>query len=225
MSKTNKHQSTAGESVGKTLSSAEQFFEQHKNTLFYILIAIVAVVAIYFAYTKLYKEPLREEARGQMFLAEQSFARDSFALALNGDGNAFGFLQIEEEYGSNAGKALPFYIGVCQLHLGQYNEAISSLKKYNGKDEVIAARALCCIGDAYVELNDYKSAYDYFMKAANYRDNAYAVQYLMKAALVCEEMGNTAEALKIYQRIKVDYSQTTEGRDIDKYIGRLNPTI
>jgi tetratricopeptide (TPR) repeat protein len=224
MSKT-KAQIDPEEKVEKTLSGAEQLLEKHKNTLLYVFGALVAVVGIYIGYQKLYQEPLHEEAFGQMFTAEQYFRVDSFALALNGDGNAYGFLQIKDEYGSNAGKSLPFYIGVCQLRLGQYEEAIASLKSYSGNDEITAAIALACIGDAYVELNNLPAAYDYFVKAANYRDNDYAARYLMIAALVSEEQGNAAEALKLYERVKINYSNTAEGREIDKYIARLNPVI
>ena len=185
MSKINRHsQADPEEKVEKTLSSAEQFLEKYKNILFYALGALVLAAVIYLSYQELYKKPLREEALGQMFQAEQYFRTDSFALALNGDGNAYGFLQIADEYGSNAGKSLPFYIGICQLHLGQYEEAIASLKKYDGNDEITAARALACIGDAYAELGDLPAAYNYFTKAANYRDNDYAARYLIKAALI-----------------------------------------
>ncbi|MDR2801655.1 MAG: tetratricopeptide repeat protein [Prevotellaceae bacterium] len=224
MSKTNRNsQADPEEKVEKTLGSAEQFLEKHKNNLLYALGALVLVAVIYLGYQELYKKPLHEEALGQMFQAEQYFRTDSFALALNGDGNAYGFLQIADEYGSNAGKSLSFYTGICQLRLGQYEEAIASLKKYDGNDEITAARALACIGDAYAELGDLPSAYDYFIKAANYRDNDYAARYLMKAALISEEQGNTADALKLYERVKINYSNTAEGREVDKYIARLNP--
>ena len=224
MSKTNRHsQADPEEKVEKTLSSAEQLLEKYKNILLYALGALVLAAIVYLSYQELYKKPLHEEALGQMFQAEQYFRTDSFALALNGDGNAYGFLQIADEYGRNAGKSLPFYTGICQLYLGQYEEAIASLKKYNGDDEITAARALACIGDAYAELGDLSSAYDYFTKAANYRNNDYAARYLMKAALISEEQGNTADALKLYERVKINYANTAEGREIDKYIARLNP--
>ncbi|MDR3132726.1 MAG: hypothetical protein LBU42_01715 [Prevotellaceae bacterium] len=224
MSKINrKSQADPEEKVEKTLSSAEQFLEKYKNILLYVLGALILATVIWLSYQELYKKPLQEEALGQMFQAEQYFRADSFALALHGDGNAYGFLQIADEYGSNAGKSLPFYTGICQLHLGQYEEAIASLKKYAGNDEITAARALSCIGDAYAELGNLPSAYDYFIKAANYRDNDYAARYLIKAALISEEQGNTANALKLYERIKIDYSNTAESREVDKYIARLNP--
>ncbi|MDR1680573.1 MAG: tetratricopeptide repeat protein [Prevotellaceae bacterium] len=209
------------QAVGRTLSKAEQFLEKHKNTLLYALIAVVAVISVYFGYQRLYKVPLQDEARGQMFMAEQYFRVDSFALALNGDGNAYGFLQIRDEYGSHAGKILPFYIGCCQLHLGQYEEAIASLQSYKGTDEIVAARALACIGDAYAELGNLDEACSWFLKAANFRDNQYAARYLKKAATIREAQGNTAAALKLYEQIKLNYSQTAEGREVDKFIARL----
>ncbi len=211
--------------VENALGKTEMFLAHHKNTLLYVLIGIVGVAAIIFGYEKLYKEPLKKEAHAQMFTAEQYFRTDSFALALNGDGNAWGFNQIIDEYGSKAGKVVYFYAGVCQLQTGQYREAIENLKKYDAKDEITAARALGCIGDAYVELNELPEAANYFVKAANYRDNAYAPKYLLKAGLVYEELGKTDEAIKVYQQIKDHYAQTTEGREIDKYIARLNPTL
>jgi TolA-binding protein len=225
MSKQHKSQTDPEQSVERTLSTAEQFMEKNKNSLLYIVGALVLIVGGYFVYAKLYKEPLQEEALGQMFVAEQYFRADSFALALNGDGNAYGFMEIKQQYAGNAGKIVDFYIGVCQLHLNQYAEAIESLKNYSGNDELVAARALCCIGDAYWAQGDLQSAHDYFLKAANYRDNDYTPQYLLKVAFVCEESGNTAEALNVYERIKTEYSQTTEGREVDKYIARLNPAI
>jgi TolA-binding protein len=223
MSKKTHPQADPEEKVEKTLGNAEQFLEKYKNALLYVLGALVLAAGIYFSYQELYRKPLHEEALGQMFQAEQYFRADSFALALNGDGNAYGFLQIAEEYGSNAGQSLYFYTGLCQLHLGQYEEAIVSLKKYSGDDEITAARALACIGDAHAELGNLSAAYDYFMKAAAYRDNDYAARYLMKAALISEETGNTADALKLYEKVRTHYSHTADGREIEKYIARLNP--
>ncbi|MDR0295604.1 MAG: tetratricopeptide repeat protein [Prevotellaceae bacterium] len=210
-----------GEAVGQVLSSAEHFFIKYKNVLIYIVVGILAVVLIYFGYTKFYYEAQQEEARSQMFVAEQYFRMDSLALALNGDGNNLGFLQIIDDYGSKAGKMVYFYAGVCQLRLGQYEQAIDNLKKYKVGDEITTARALACIGDAYVNLNNYPEAVNYFLKAADYRDNTYAAGYLLKAGLTYKAMDKPEEALKMYQRIKNDCPQTVEARDIDKYIGEV----
>lgn len=45
-------------------------------------------------------------------------------------------------YGSYTGNAAFFYAGVCELQPGKYEEALSYLNKYNGKDEILKAKAI-----------------------------------------------------------------------------------
>jgi tetratricopeptide (TPR) repeat protein len=213
------------EKVETALSSTEQFLVKYKNYLISGVVAVLLVTAMYFGYKQLYLQPLQEEAQGQMYVAEQYFRMDSLSLALHGDGNHLGFLQIIEEYGDKAGDVVYFYAGLCQYHLGDYMGAIENLKNFEVGDEILTARALGCIGDAYVALEDYTTAVDYFLKAANYRDNAYSARYLLRAGLVYETLNKPDEAIEIYQRIKNHYGQTDEGREVDKYIGRINSTL
>lgn len=215
-----KHVETA--SVAEAVNKSELFLNKYKNVLIYTSLAIIVLIAAGFAYQKFYREPLREEALGQLFTAEQYFRADSFNLALNGDGNALGFKEILDEYGTAAGKAVYFYAGVSALQLGDYEEAIDFLNKYRGKDEIIQARAYCCIGDAYVGLNRLEEALSYFLKAASYKDNLYAAAYYKKAGILYEELDNNDKAIEMYQKIKDDYPASIEAYDIDKYISRLD---
>ncbi len=221
MSKKIKHQDPE-ESVENALNKTEQIIEKHKNTLIYAVVAILAISAIGFAYQHLYRKPLKEEALSQSFIAEQYFRADSFSVALKGDGNALGFSQIIDEYGSAAAKSVYLYAGICELQLGNFNEAISYLKKYKSKDPIMQARALCNIGDAYASLIKNKEALDYYLKAAAHADNIFAAGYLLKAGIMHEELGNKEDAIKIYEDIKVKYPQSMEGYEADKYIARLN---
>ena len=43
----------------------------------------------------------------------------------------------------------------------------------------------------------------------------------MKAASVCEELGENEKALSIYKKVKDIYPNSIEGREIDKYISRI----
>ena len=43
----------------------------------------------------------------------------------------------------------------------------------------------------------------------------------MKAAELYEMEGNYQEALKLYERIKLEYPSSTEGASIGKYIARV----
>lgn len=209
------------EKIAEQVSKTEQFFNENKKTIWGVLAAVVVVGLGILGYQQFIYKPKVAEALSQVYHAENAFANNDFETALNGDGNNLGFAEVASEYGAKAGKAVYFYAGVCELQLGNYSEAINYLKKYNGKDNILAARALACIGDSYVGLEDYASALSYFEKAANKSNNVFSAAYLLKAGAVCEEMGNDAKALEFYKAIKDQYPSSIEGYDIDKYITRI----
>ncbi len=209
------------EAVVEAVSKTEKFFQENGKTLSIICAAFLVVCVAVFCWFKFAYQPKVAEAQGQMAYAEQNFRNADYEVALNGDGNSLGFVQIIDEYGKKAGKAVYFYAGVCELQLGEWEQAIKYLKAYNGKDTILSARADACIGDAYVGLEDYKTALGYFEKAAAAADNVYTAGYLLKAGIVAEELGDNAKALEYYNVILDQYPQSMEAYDVDKYIGRI----
>lgn len=209
------------EKVEEKVSAIEKFFNENKKLIWSCLGVLVLIGLLILSYQKFYLQPKSAEGQAQMFPAEANFRAQEYALALNGDGNVLGFAQIAKEYGSKAGKSVYLYAGICELQLGNYESALSYLKKYNGKDAILAARALGCQGDAYVGLEKYKEALSNFEKAASKTDNIFAASYLLKAAIVCEELGNKEKALSFYKKIKDQYPQSIEGYEVDKYISRI----
>lgn len=209
------------EAVVEAVSKTEKFFQENGKTLSIICAAFLVVFVAVFCWFKFAYQPKVAEAQGQMAYAEQNFRNADYEVALNGDGNSLGFVQIIDEYGKKAGKAVYFYAGVCELQLGEWEQAIKYLKAYNGKDTILSARADACIGDAYVGLEDYKTALGYFEKAAAAADNVYTAGYLLKAGIVAEELGDNAKALEYYNVILDQYPQSMEAYDVDKYIGRI----
>lgn len=209
------------QAVGEAVSGVEKFLKKNGKVITWAVVGVIALVAILFAYHNWVKLPNIEEAKAQMMTAEEYFRANDYEQALNGDGNALGFVQVLDEYGTKAGKDIYFYAGVCELQLGNYQAAIDYLKKYNGKDKIILGRAQCCIADAYVGLEKYSDALKGYKNAAATSDNEFSAQYLLKAGILCEEMGNADEALSLYEEIKVKYPQTIEASEIDKYISRL----
>ena len=95
----------------------------------------------------------------------------------------------------------------------------------NGNDAtqgaILTARAIACTGDAYSILENNAEALKFYIQAADHADNVYAAAYLLKAGIICEEMGKPQEALVYYQRVKDNYPTTPEGYEIDKYITRI----
>ena len=209
------------EAVVEAVSKTEQFLNKNGKLIGGIAAGIVVVAAIVFCWYKFAYQPAVQEAQGQMAYAEENFRGGDYELALNGDGNTLGFVQIIDEYGAKAGEAVNFYAGVCELQLGNWDLAVKYLQAYNGKDEILKARAIACLGDAYVGLEEYAKALNYFEKAAAVIDNVYAAGYLLKAGIVAEKLGENAKALGFYETIKDQYPQSMEAYEIDKYIGRV----
>lgn len=211
------------ENVEETLSKTEQFIEDNYKQLLYGLAVVIVIVAAIWL-IKLRINNKTDDALAQMYVAEDYFATDSLNLALNGDGNYLGFIDIASEYKSTApGNLANYYAGVCFLHLGQFEDAIEYLNKFKKKDEAISPLALACTGDAYVELGDNALGIEFYLKAVNYSENSfYNPLYLLKAGQIYELDGNNEKALEIYNRINDEYPESNEGNNIDKYIARVS---
>jgi tetratricopeptide (TPR) repeat protein len=220
MAKNNK-QETQNEQVTTAVSGVEEFFKKNQKWIEWALIAVLVIIFGIFAINRWVVAPARVEAQGQMFQAEQQFREGNFETALNGDGNVLGFNDIIANYGKKAGKSVYLYAGLSNLQLGNNEAAIEFLKKYNVKDKILMGRAYCALGDAYSNLKDYANALNYYKKAVAQGENPLAANYLLKAALVSEETGDTASALKFYKEIEAKYPNTLEGVDIQKYISRI----
>ena len=209
------------EAVVEAVSKTDLFFKENKNLIIGVAVAAVLVAFGIFAFQKWYYQPKAREAQQQLYPAERAFKAESWETALNGDGNNLGIAQVIEDYGKATPAAAWFEAGICELQLGNYESAIDYLKNYKGKDAILKARSISCMGDAYVGLEDYAKALDCFVKAAGVIDNIYAAAYLLKAGVTAEQLGKNEEALKYYKTIKEQYPQSMEGYDIDKYISRL----
>ncbi len=209
------------ENIEQTVSATEQFYNENKKLIWGIVAAVLVIGLGILAYNKFIYQPRCVEAMQQAYPAEMSFQNAEYELALNGDGNNLGFADIIDEYGTKAGKAVYLYAGICELELGNYEEALSYLKKYKGKEPILAARARSCEGDAYVALGDYNAAVRSYKAAAAVADNVLAAGYLLKEGSAYEALGQNAEALACYKTIEEDYPQSIEAYEIAKHIARV----
>jgi tetratricopeptide (TPR) repeat protein len=213
-------------SVEETLTRTEQYLEENYKPLLIGLAIIVVLVGLGWL-GKIYLGKRNDEAQSQMFQAEKYLEVDSLKLALNGDGNYLGFLDIAKDYKFTKSANLAKYCaGICYLHLGNYNEAIDFLNKYSKKDKVIGSLAIGAVGDAYVELGNTEKGISKYIEAADYGKNSFNTPlFLMKAGELYELTGKFSEALKLYERIADQYPESTEGTSIEKYISRVKLLI
>ncbi|MBN2349592.1 MAG: tetratricopeptide repeat protein [Bacteroidales bacterium] len=208
------------QSVENALSKTERYIEENQKSLTIIVLAIIVVVGGYIGYKRLYLAPVEHEAQSQLFMAEKYFEKDSFNLALMGDGSNLGFLDIIDEYSiTKSANLANYYAGISYLHMGDFENAIEYLKKFEANDKIVSSVAFGAIADAYVELGEYDEAITFFTKAANNSKNNFTAPiYLKKAGLVYEELDEYKKALDAYKKIQKDYPKSTEARDIEKYI-------
>lgn len=210
------------ENIEATVSATEKFYNENKKTIWGIIIAVLVIGLGILAYSKFIYQPKCAQAQQATYPAEMAFQIGDYEVALNGDGNNAGFAEIIGEYGNKAGKAVYLYAGICELNLGNFEEAITYLKKYSGRDSILSARAYACQGDAYIELEDYQNALVCFKKAVAAADNTFTALYLVKEGLVYEALGENAKALDCYNAVKDQYPASIEAYDIDKYINKVS---
>ena len=206
--------------MGSVITRSEEFIEKNQKTIIIVIVAILVVILAIFGLRKWYFQPRENRAAEEMFAAEQWFAQGDFDKALNGDDTFRGFLGIIDNYGcTKAANLAKYYAGISNLRLGNYDEAIKWLGKYNGKDTFTRPLAEMAQGDAEMERGNTDKAVSLYIKAANMENNYITTPTaLFKAGMGYMMLGDNAKALDCFQQVKKNYPEATEWQEIDKYI-------
>jgi len=219
--------------LDSTASKSEQFIQKNQNIIFIVLGVVVASILGYLAYQKYVKAPKEKEAANELAFPKAYFenainntvAADSlFTLALKGADGKYGFVDIADEYsGTKAGNLANYYAGISYLRLKQYKEAIDYLEDFSSKDELLGPIAKGAIGDAFADINQPQDAFDYYLKAANLKDNNFSTPlFLFKAGNTAMELEKYSKAQELFEKIKNDYPNATEAQNIDIYINKAS---
>ena len=206
------------DSFGKT----GRFVRENQKSLLFIVAAVIVMAAGYYIYLKAYLAPREITAANQMHVAQDFWEKKDWDKAINGDAGYPGFAKILSDYSNTKAANLAYYyLGTAYLNKGEYDKAIDNLTSYHGDDSMVAAEALGCTGDAYVEMKNYDKAETYFKKAADMAKNKFlSPMYLKKLGLVYEAEKNYKDADDTYKKIKSDYFGSAEAQNIDEYIAR-----
>jgi tetratricopeptide (TPR) repeat protein len=220
---TDKKLANAEKEVGELVSRSEKFIENNKKNLSYGLIALAIAIGAVMAYFQLYKIPKNNNAAIAIFKGEQYFQKDSFNLALYGNGVDYdGFEYIIKQYsGTKSGNLAKAYAGICYYKTGDMESAIKQLKSFKSKDDNIAPAIIGLIGDCYVESGDVKQGITFFEKAAAKANNDFLSPiFLKKAGIAYESLQQYDKAIEKYTAIKEKHAASVEALDIEKYIVR-----
>lgn len=211
--------------VIESTQSATDFWTKYKNLIIGILAAIILVVGGWLLYKNLIVKPKEERAAEAIFKAEEYFRNDSLTLALNGDGQNKGFLNIIKNFeGTKAANLSHFYAGVIYLKTNNFNNAVKYLKNFSTDSKQIQMIAYGRLADAYSEQGKKDDAVNNYKKAGSYfsEDETNSSEFLFRAGYLLESMGKNKEAVDVYKEIKQKFPKTEKGFSIDKYIYRLS---
>lgn len=227
------------------MTRAEIWMRNNKKSLIIIGGSIVAIVGGFFAYKYFFIDKPNKEADMAMYVSKPNaqspffyYERDSFRLAAEGNPavGTKGIQYILDKYKSADVAPVAAYMwGMSHLHLGvdnsqNYETAITWLdevqEEFDEDEILLTTQAIGAQGDAYLELGDLENAVAKYEAAASRKQNVLLTPYyMMKAAMVHEELGNWDKALDFYKTIKADYRDSDQAQNIEKHIGRAEHNI
>jgi len=218
---TNDDQDTPEASEGNS-SWLTNIVQDHKQN---ILIGAVVILAgiIYLGFFS-GSSPEKEDAAGDaIFMAVRYYENDSLNLALNGDGNNSGLLELASEHsGTSVGNLCNFYIGSIYLRQGNASEAFNYFDAVNKDENFVSATAYSAMASISEDQGDMEQAATYFEKAAATLQNIHTTPfYLQHAARCYQQAENTSAALRLFKQIKDEYPTSSEGQQVEKYIALL----
>lgn len=215
------------ETLGAAMTKTEAFIEQNSKTVSYVLLALIVLAALVFGYKKLISEPRIAKGAELIAEAQNRFGAEEpdYLLALEGDANGAGFLDVIEQYGSTpSGNLAAQYAGICYLKLGDLDNAAKYLAKYSPvkglPGAIVNAQNYGLQGDIAVESGDYARALKFYDKAVRAADNNLtAPMYLRKAGLAARAAGDKDRSRTYFERILNSYPASTEAREAEKLLG------
>ena len=114
------------------IAKAKDFWGKYGKVLTIVSLAVILLGGGWYAYKNFVQGPKETKASDAIFKAEEYYRMDSINLALNGDGQYWGFLKVIDKYGgTKAGNLANFYAGSCYIKLNDNEKAIKFLKKFS----------------------------------------------------------------------------------------------
>ena len=206
-----------------TVERLQTWYEQHKKTISTALTIVIVIGAAAFAYLRLYKAPREAKAADKVYFAQEYFSRDSLDKALAGDGQHLGFIRVMKEYsGTPTANLCHYYAGMCYLKTGDFKKAIKQLEDFDGHGTMVATAAYGALGNAYMEDGNTKKGIDNYEKAVkNENDVVQTPMYLYNLAAAYQKNNQPDNAKKAYERIRDEFPQSQQARDVERYLAQL----
>lgn len=207
------------------IAKAKDFWARYNKPLMIVSTIIILAVGGWYGYQEFMVKPKETKAAEAIFRAEEYYRKDSINLALNGDGQNWGFLKIIDKYGgTKTGKLARFYAGSCYIKLNENENAVKHLEKFSTSSKPVQARAYKLLGDAYADMGKNSDALSNYKKAGRHfeSDEGNSAEYLMMAAYLADRViKDSKEAIALYREIKEKYPKSQQAFDAQSYLAQL----
>jgi tetratricopeptide (TPR) repeat protein len=205
-------------------NKAASYFNENKNTIIAVLVSAVVLIGAIVGFNY-YSETQEQEAQNLLATAENYYAQGDYDKALNGDTFelTYGFIAIANDYSSTeAGNLAIYYAAVSSFKLGNLEEAIEYISRYEAPDGILGVGALTFEAKLYDANESTEKAAQTFEKAANWDENTSTTPYnLYKAAEAYLELENMDKVQSLTQRIIDEYPTSPELTEAQKLQGRI----
>ena len=214
-----------GDTGEVVIAKAKDFWTRNSKAIMIACGAIILLAGGWLIYKNYVKEPKNIKASEALYKAEEYYRMDSCNLALNGDGQHMGLLRVISRFsGTDAANLAQFYAGSCYLKMGDNQNAIKHLEKFETDAKQIQARAYKLLGDAYADAGNNGEALSNYKKAARHfeKDYSQSAEALFMAAYFADRVvKNQQEAIELYKELKEKYPNTQQGLQADNYLAQL----
>jgi len=220
LSKEELEQDALAEFIGKIA----QIYQSNKTAVLSLIVGLIVVIGSTVGYYY-YSANQEEKAQNLLAVAERYYSNGEYEKALNGDEADFtvGMLQIIDNYsGTDAANLAAYYAAVSYFKLGELQQALSYIKKYDIPEGILGVGPLSFYANLLEENGDLTDAAQMYVRAANHDVNASTTPFnLLKAADAFIEAGNYDEAERHLRTIVEEYPNSMEVAEAERLMGKL----
>ena len=143
--KKNQETRTKLEEINDSLSGIEQKFEQHKNVIYWAVMAVLVIALLIWGYFKFIYGPNLEKANNELIKADTE-------LIMNQDSVAAlkAYEKVAKNYSNDAGNVAKLKAATILYAQGKNKEALNYLEDYSPKGKIVGPASQSLLGDCYV---------------------------------------------------------------------------
>jgi|WetSurSiteA1Bulk_404760.scaffolds.fasta_scaffold22081_2 tetratricopeptide (TPR) repeat protein len=196
---------------------AVEYFQQNKNRVYTVIGILVAIIAVIFIYFRSQSQK-SETAALELSKVKQYYTMDMFQTAISGDslGISKGLQYIVDNYGSTeSGESAKIMLANSFYSLRDFDKADKYYREYSGKNDMLKAASLSGIASVEELKGDFSSAAKNYEKASKVSKNLTNSDEYLFYAIRCYFNAKDYDNLKkLVKELKNDYPKS-------KYLGMI----